>query len=178
MSSIALTWTNNATNQTGFRIERSIDGINFVPIYGADDSDRSYVDSSVSVGTTFYYRIYASNPAGNSGYSNIASASVAPDTGTTWLSNLAPASATNGFGPVETDMSNGGGNAGDGTTITLNGVPYAKGLGVNAISQIVYTLNGAYSSFLSDVGVDDEEIDTASIDFQVFADGVTSLTAA
>jgi hypothetical protein len=69
-------------------------------------------------------------------------------------------------------MSNGGQAAGDGHTITLNGVTYAKGLGVNAISQIVYNLGGAYSSFLSDIGIDDEEATFGTVDFQVLADGV------
>ena len=69
-------------------------------------------------------------------------------------------------------MSNGGQDVGDGHAITLGGVTYAKGLGVNSPSQIVYDLNGAYSSFLCDVGVDAEEGANGSVVFQVYADGV------
>src|SRR5205823_6994825 len=48
---------------------------------------------------------------------------------------------------------------------------YAKGLGTHAISDIVYNLNGAYSSLLPDVGNDDET-GSGSLIFQVFDDGV------
>ena len=90
---------------------------------------------------------------------------------TTYISDLTWTSATNGWGPVEKDMSNGGSASGDGHTLTLNGVTYSKGLGVNSVSDIVYDLGGGYSRFLSDVGVDDEELYDGSVVFQVYADG-------
>lgn len=92
--------------------------------------------------------------------------------GTAYLSDLTWASATNGYGPVELDMGNGGSGAGDGAAIRLNGVTYAKGLGAHASSNIVYNLNGAYSSFISDIGVDDRQTTSGSIVFQVYLDGV------
>ena len=95
-----------------------------------------------------------------------------PPTGTDYLSDLGWTSATNGWGPVEKDKSNGGLAAGDGHTITLNGTTYAKGLGTNALSDIRYALSGGCSRFRADVGVDDEITSTrASVVFQVFADG-------
>jgi len=79
----------------------------------------------------------------------------------------------NGFGPIENNRSNGGSAAGDGKTITLGGVPYLRGLGVHAPSEVVYNLAGACSgSFISDVGVDDEVGSLGSVVFQVFLDGV------
>ena len=45
---------------------------------------------------------------------------------------------TNGWGPVEKDKSNGESGTGDGTTITLNGTTYAKGLGAHAASDVRY----------------------------------------
>jgi len=94
-----------------------------------------------------------------------------PPSGTAYASDLAWASALNGWGPVERDKSNGETGAGDGTTITLNGTTYAKGLGVHANSEVVYNINGAYSAFLADVGVDDEVGASGSVVFQVWADG-------
>ncbi|TLZ91102.1 MAG: hypothetical protein E6K04_06590, partial [Methanobacteriota archaeon] len=44
----------------------------------------------------------------------------------------------NELGPVERDMSNGGQAAGDGRTLTLNGLTYAKGLGAYAPSAIEF----------------------------------------
>ncbi len=46
---------------------------------------------------------------------------------TTYLSDLTWTSATNGWGPVEKDKSNGDSPAGDGKTITLNGTTYREG---------------------------------------------------
>ena len=79
---------------------------------------------------------------------------------------------TNNWGPVERDLSNGEAAAGDGKTIKLNGVSYAKGLGVHANSEVSFDLNGQYDRFISDVGVDDEVDNAGSVIFQVWADGV------
>ncbi|HMB95430.1 MAG TPA: NPCBM/NEW2 domain-containing protein, partial [Tepidisphaeraceae bacterium] len=49
---------------------------------------------------------------------------------------------------------------------------YAKGLGVHANSSITYNLNSHYTSFLSDIGVDDEVGSAGSVDFQVYLDKV------
>ncbi len=101
---------------------------------------------------------------------------MAAPTGNVFLSDLNWVTATNGWGPVERDQSNGESAAGDGRTLTLNGVTYTKGLGVHAISEIVYSLEANCSRFQAVVGLDDE-IDTqtqwGSVVFQVFADGVS-----
>ena len=75
-----------------------------------------------------YYTTYA----GGGQVRKIVFEPTAPPGSTTFVSDLTPVSATNGYGPVERDMSNGGLAAGDGRTITLNGVTYPKGLGVHA----------------------------------------------
>lgn len=98
--------------------------------------------------------------------------STPPSGNSVYLSDLTPTYSTNGWGPMEKDMSNGESSSGDGHTITLNGTTYAKGLGVHAYSEIRYTLNGAYSTFQSDIGVDDEVGNNGSVIFQVWADGV------
>jgi hypothetical protein len=89
----------------------------------------------------------------------------------TYLSDLSWTSALNGYGPAEKDQSNGEKLAGDGRTLTLNGVTYAKGLGVHAASELVYALDGSAQSLISDIGVDDEVGAQGSVVFQVFADG-------
>ncbi|WP_405016311.1 NPCBM/NEW2 domain-containing protein [Kitasatospora sp. NBC_00070] len=60
----------------------------------------------------------------------------------------------------------------DGNPIKLNGTAYAKGIGTHAISSITYALNGGYSRFQSDLGVDDEIISNATVKFEVWGDGV------
>jgi len=84
--------------------------------------------------------------------------------------------ATNGYGPIELNTSNGEYLAGDGHPITLNGKAYSTGLGVHANSEIHIQATGlvtpACTRFQADVGVDDEVRDNGSVIFQVFADGV------
>jgi hypothetical protein len=81
--------------------------------------------------------------------------------------------ATNGWGPVEKDMSNGNAAARDGRKLTLKNVPYDKGLGVNTRSWVVYALSGQYTTFRADIGIDDDVAGCAraSVAFQLWADG-------
>ena len=88
------------------------------------------------------------------------------------LSALAPRSAVNGWGPVETDSSNGESAAGDGRTLTVAGRSYARGLGVHAGSDVTYDLAGRYAHFTTDVGIDDEVGSAGSAVFEVYVDGV------
>ncbi len=87
-----------------------------------------------------------------------------------YLSDLAWSSASNGWGSVEKDKSNGEQGAEDGRTLTLNGVTANKGLGVHSDSQVTYELDGNYTTFAADIGIDDEVGDAGSVVFQVWAD--------
>jgi glucose/arabinose dehydrogenase len=78
----------------------------------------------------------------------------------------------NGKGPIEKNKSNGDIAAGDGGTITLDNIPYAKGLGVHAPSEVRYNLGGMCTgNFIVDVGIDDVAGGQGSVVFQVFLDG-------
>ena len=94
-----------------------------------------------------------------------------PPAGTTFLSDLGSTSASNGWGPVERDQSNGDSGAGDGRSLTLQGTTYAKGIGVHAISDIRYSLGGSCTAFTATIGVDDETSNLGSVVFQVLTDG-------
>ena len=165
---INLSWTDTAAgNENGFIIQRSTDGVNFTQIATTGAGVTAYADTAnLVVGTTYSYRVAATNSLGNSGYSNASSATV-NSTVTTYISSLTWASATTGYGTIGINQTV------NGNTITLRGTTYAKGIGTHAVSQIVYKLNGQYSSFVSDVGVDDEENGKGigSVDFQVIGDG-------
>ncbi len=72
---INLTWTDNATNETGYKVERSTDGITFTEIASSLPANTTtYADNSVTSGTLYFYRVRAFNGSINSPYSNIASA--------------------------------------------------------------------------------------------------------
>src|SRR6185295_12950943 len=58
---IKLTWTDTANNESGFKIERSTDGVNFTQIAIASTDATSYVDLAVTAGVAYTYRIRATN---------------------------------------------------------------------------------------------------------------------
>jgi hypothetical protein len=72
-----LTWTDNSKDETGFVIERSLDGVVFSVLAQVGSGVVSYTDSTISTGSTFTYRVVALNSAGSSVYSNTASISLA-----------------------------------------------------------------------------------------------------
>ena len=91
-----------------------------------------------------------------------------PPSGTSVLSDQPWLSATNGWGPVEVNRSNGETAAGDGGPLTVRGTRYAKGLGTNATSDVVYYLGGSCRKLVVGVGIDDEKAPSGDVLFQVF----------
>ncbi|MFI6055206.1 beta-galactosidase [Streptomyces violascens] len=86
--------------------------------------------------------------------------------------------ATNGWGPVERNTSNGEDAGGDGHAMSIAGVPYGKGLGAHAAGDVTVFLGGACSRFTASVGVDDETGGGGSVAFSVLADGRPVATTA
>jgi hypothetical protein len=73
-SAINLTWTDNSNNETGFDIERSTDNVNWAALAALGSNIQSYASTGLAASTGYYYRVRAKNSAGNSAYSNVASA--------------------------------------------------------------------------------------------------------
>ena len=74
-SQINLTWSDNATDETGYIVERSTtSGSGFASIATLGANATSFVNTGLAANTTYFYRIRASNGAGNSAASNEASA--------------------------------------------------------------------------------------------------------
>ena len=73
---INLAWTDNSNNEDGFSIERCQDAgcSNFAEIATVGANVVSYQNTGLTAATTYQYRVRAYNTAGNSGYSNTASA--------------------------------------------------------------------------------------------------------
>jgi titin len=69
-ANITLTWTDAATNETAFVIERSTDGVNFtqvgtaLPRTGTTGQTRTFADTAVSAGQSYWYRVMAQNVTG------------------------------------------------------------------------------------------------------------------
>lgn len=73
---VDLAWTDNSTNESGFRIERATDADFTIgrTIFTTVSDIESYSDVTASPATTYYYRVFATNVTGSSAPSNTASA--------------------------------------------------------------------------------------------------------
>jgi hypothetical protein len=77
---INLAWTDNATNETGFKIERKTGaGGSYAEIATVGANTTIYNDTGLTANTTYYYRIKAYNTGGESAYCDEASATTLPN---------------------------------------------------------------------------------------------------
>ncbi|MGE0571980.1 MAG: fibronectin type III domain-containing protein [Dehalococcoidia bacterium] len=76
--SIRLTWTDNATTEQFYRVERSVDGTNFVHVAVLGANTTSWTNTGLLPTTAYTYRVRASAGSIYSGYSNAATATTAP----------------------------------------------------------------------------------------------------
>ncbi|WP_158233231.1 fibronectin type III domain-containing protein [Reichenbachiella sp. 5M10] len=87
-SAIDLSWTDNSSDESGFRVERKTgSGGSYSEIATVGSGVTSYSDTGLSESTTYYYRVRAYNSGGDSSYSNESNA-------TTQTSSGGPASIT------------------------------------------------------------------------------------
>ena len=63
---VALNWLDNAANEAGYSILRSTDQTSLSEIARLGAGAKSYIDTAVATGTTYYYQVLAYNVAGNS----------------------------------------------------------------------------------------------------------------
>ena len=77
-STIDLKWMDNAGDEDGFDIERSLDGTNFTLLSSEPSFNGmgvvAYTDTELDPETTYWYRVSAYNTEGYSAFSNVASA--------------------------------------------------------------------------------------------------------
>lgn len=71
---VNLNWTDTATNETGFKVERSANGGAFAQIGTLAANTVAFADNGVSAAVTYAYRIRAFNADGDSAYSNTTTA--------------------------------------------------------------------------------------------------------
>ncbi len=67
---VTLAWTDNANNESGYKIERS-SGARLTQIAVAGANANGFTDLTVLPGTLYFYRVRATNAVGDSSYSNI-----------------------------------------------------------------------------------------------------------
>jgi subtilisin family serine protease len=89
-TSVTLTWTDNATGEDGYTVERSTAGGAFTGIASLGADSTSYTDATVSGNTTYTYRVTAFN--------TIPATSVSAETSVTTPAPPAPVSGGGGGG--------------------------------------------------------------------------------
>ncbi|MEO1448147.1 MAG: glycoside hydrolase family 9 protein [Bacteroidota bacterium] len=73
-TAIGLSWTDVANDEDGYKVERKTGNGAFGEIASLSADASGYTDTGLSASTTYTYRVYAFNAAGNSGFSNESSA--------------------------------------------------------------------------------------------------------
>jgi len=70
-SKIIIAWTDNSNNETGFKVQRKLGATGtYTTITTTGANATTYSDISVTDGTSYCYRVAATNSAGDSPYSN------------------------------------------------------------------------------------------------------------
>jgi hypothetical protein len=96
-ATLTLAWVDSSTNESGFTIQRKAGSAGtFGQLATVAAGATGYVDSTVTAGTTYCYRVSAYNSAGSSAYSNEACATPASAT----LYSVTVAKAGTGAGTV------------------------------------------------------------------------------
>ncbi len=147
---IDLAWSDNSSDESSFKIERSLDGsTGWSEITTTPANVAAYTDNGLVVGTQYCYRVRASNFAGDSDYSNVSCATTPGQpnnglnlgTGTAYVSFGDPSALDLPEFTIETwfkrtgpGTSNTTGNGGIANAIPLvmHGAPEAEGSSVDA----------------------------------------------
>ncbi len=77
-SRIDVQWSDNSLNESGFRIERKTEPGNYTRVDSVGKNVETYSDTKLEESTTYHYRVFAYSTAGDSDYSNQASALTLP----------------------------------------------------------------------------------------------------
>ncbi|WP_445736018.1 fibronectin type III domain-containing protein [Mariniflexile sp.] len=153
-TTVKLSWTDNATNENGFRVERKKDNT-YITVATLAADDTSYADKDLNPLTAYTYRVIAFNAAGSSDYSNTIIGTTAEKIIVCENANLIPNpefdDALNNWvlykntgvvatSEVVTDAGMSGGNAGK---VTITTVPGTKDSDVQFYSNLPELTPGA-----------------------------------
>ena len=79
---VTLSWNDNSSNETGFRVERSTDGSSFSVLGTVAADVTAYIDETTQPSSTYWYRVCAWNEFGSSGYTNVLKHTTEPEVNT------------------------------------------------------------------------------------------------
>jgi hypothetical protein len=140
-----LNWNDPFSNEVGFIVERSIDsGSNWSILKYLGENAIFTIDSAVSSGQSYWYRVYGYNGFGSSSYSNTASVSFSDTSSVTGSSPGAPSSLSVISGSAILSWSDNSDNE--------------DGFGIER------STDGIYYSYLNEVGDNIEEYTDSSVE--------------
>ena len=153
-------------------------------VSGNDINGTALSTVSVYVASTGTYRCYMTDANANVIFSQAVNVDLIKNqqsistiyNDSLYLSSYTPYGIVNSNGPISIDQSIGGVLDGDGIGMSINGITYAKGIGTNSGSEIVYKLpTGFHSRFKASIGIDDEINNNASVVFKLYGNTSTLL---
>ena len=77
-SQIQVSWQDNSTNEQFFNLFRSTDGVSYPFGITLPAGSTTYLNTGLSAGTTYFYRVNAANTGGTSGFAGPVSATTLP----------------------------------------------------------------------------------------------------
>ncbi|HMO82149.1 MAG TPA: fibronectin type III domain-containing protein [Pyrinomonadaceae bacterium] len=127
---LTVNWTDNATNETGYEIERSIDGVNYSLRASLAANAESFADTGLFASSTYFYRVRAISEGAGSGAlsgsqtTNAAGSINSVASGGPWSE---PSTWVGGVVPTASDIA----TIVDGATVTIdaNGTAYRINVG-------------------------------------------------
>ena len=137
-TSVKLTWNDNSSIETGFRVERSVDDVHFFAIGNLGPNAMTFTDSGLAAGTTYYYRVFAVGTAGDSA----ASPEVTVKTSGTLNTNTYTYLAGAIFSPLCVSCHTGSGGSGGVALDTYAGVLAVAVPGSSAQSRVYTAITG------------------------------------
>ncbi|HQR38064.1 MAG TPA: M36 family metallopeptidase [Blastocatellia bacterium] len=143
-SQINLAWTDNANNETGFKIERKTgSGGTYAQIATVGAGVTTYSNTGLTASTAYYYRVRATNATGDSAYSNEANATTQAGGGGCSSSTTPITVGGSGSGSLATTDCT--------STIRTSGTFYYDNFTFTAVAGTTYTItynSTAYDCYL------------------------------
>jgi fibronectin type 3 domain-containing protein len=78
-SEVHIFWVDNSDKETGYKVERRTGEEDWSEVASLPADSTDWADSDVEASTSYDYRVYAFNAVGNSGYSNVVTATTLPN---------------------------------------------------------------------------------------------------
>ena len=129
-SEVSLSWTDTASDEFGFRLERRAAGASWLTAADLGADSIGFNDSGLAASMSYDYRIFALNGAGDSAASNMASVTTEPVSNLTLSSSTSKAKGSNRVALLWSDAS---------STYTVS-----RGLTSQSMSAIGSSSNGQY----------------------------------